>query len=81
MDGLWQFLSFIFSLPLLVHIATWAFGAVLNPSPEKIGQAGQLIAQAAIPWWISVIQFLASLGLIGVIGIIIILIFVARNGV
>lgn len=58
----------------------WVLSYAANPSPEKISQAGQLIAQAAIPWWIPIIQFLATLGILGAIGIIVLLSLVARNG-
>ncbi len=54
---------------------------ILNPSLEKIGQGGQLIAQAAIPWWISVIQFIGTTigGTLGAIGILILLYLVMRS--
>ena len=66
----------------LVGISVWAFSYLINPSPEKIDQAGQLIAQTAIPWWVSVIQFLesASLGILGAILILALLYFVAKGG-
>jgi len=63
----------IFSIPIIVGMIVWVLSYAVNPSPEKINQAGQLIAQAAIPWWVSVIQFLAPLGALGAIGIIVFL--------
>jgi len=63
----------IFSIPIIAGMIVWVFSYAVNPSPDKIDQAGQLIAQAAIPWWVSVIQFLAALGTLGAIGIIVFL--------
>ena len=63
----------IFSIPIIVGTIVWVLSYAVNPSPDKIEQAGQLIAQAAIPWWVSVIQFLAALGTLGAIGIIVFL--------
>ena len=70
----------IFSIPVIVGMIVWVLSYAVNPSPDKIEQTGQLIVQAAIPWWVSVIQFLAALGTLGAIGIIVLLYFVARNG-
>jgi hypothetical protein len=69
----------IFALISIIGVFIWAFSYQINPTPEKIDQAGQLIAQAAIPWWVSVIQFLASLGIIGAILILIFLYLVAKG--
>ncbi len=52
---------------------------MLNPSPEKISEAGELIAQTVTPWWIPVIQFFAPLGIIGAIVIMGVLIFANRQ--
>lgn len=69
----------IFSIPIVAGMIIWALSYVVNPSPDKISQAGQLIAQAAIPWWVPVIQFLATMGTFGAIGIIVLLFLVAKN--
>ena len=71
----------ILFISTIVGISAWAFSYLINPSPEKIDQAGQLIAQAATPWWIPVIQFLASasLGIFGAILIIALLYSVAKG--
>ena len=60
-------------------IAWWMFSYMLNPSPEKISRAGEVIAQTATPWWIPVIQFFAPLGIVGAIVIVGILLFVAAR--
>jgi len=75
-------LKIIVSIPILVGMSAWALSYLMNPSPEKIGQAGQLIAQAATPWWVPAIQFLtsASLGILGAILIFALLYFVAKGG-
>jgi len=73
-------LAAIFSIPLISRTIVWVVSYTVNPSLDKIDQAGQLIAQAATPWWVSVTQFLKPLGALGAIGIIVLLFFVARNG-
>ena len=70
----------ILSVPTIAGIIVWAISYTANPTPEKIDQAGQLIAQAATPWWVSVIQFLAPLGTIGAIGIVGLLFMMKKNG-
>jgi hypothetical protein len=80
MVGIWKFIGSIFTTLTLLQIGIWGVSYVLNPSPAAIDQAGQIIAQAAIPWWMSVIQFLAPLGIIGSIGVVVLLVLVARNG-
>ena len=60
-------------------IAWWMLNYTLNPSPEKISKAGELIAQAATPWWIPVVQFFAPLGIVGAIVIVGLLLFVAAR--
>lgn len=69
----------IFTILAVSSIAWWTLSYMLNPSPEKISEAGELIAQTAIPWWIPVIQFFAPLGIIGAIVIIVLLFFVASR--
>jgi hypothetical protein len=70
----------ILSIPTIAGFIWWALSYSVNPSPDKIDQAGQLIAQAAIPWWVSVIQFLAPLGFIGAIGILVLLFLISKKG-
>jgi hypothetical protein len=80
MEDSLKIIAFIFSVPTIIGTAVWSLSYLINPSPEKIGQAGQLIAQAAIPWWVPVIQFLAPLGILGAILILVLLYFVAKSG-
>ncbi|MFO7996672.1 MAG: hypothetical protein R6U93_05985 [Dehalococcoidia bacterium] len=68
----------MFSIPVIAGTVVWVCSYTLNPSPDKIDQAGTLMAQAAIPWWVSVTQFLADLGTLGAVGIILLLFFVAK---
>jgi hypothetical protein len=63
----------------IIGFACWALSYVANPSPEKIDQSGQIIAQAAIPWWIPVIQWLLPFGILGIIGIIVLLRLVLKD--
>jgi hypothetical protein len=65
MGSVWKFFGFIFGIPLVISMIVWAFSTMANPSADNIAKAGNLIAQAAIPWWIPVIIWLAPLGLIG----------------
>ncbi len=74
-----KLIAFLTLIPILVGMAAWAFSYVLNPSPDKVDQVGQLIAQAATPWWVPVIQFLVPLGIIGAILILVLLYFVAKG--
>jgi hypothetical protein len=69
----------ILAIIAVVPIACWVFSYMLNPSPDKISKAGELIAQAATPWWVPVVQFFAPLGIIGAIIIIGVLIFASRQ--
>ncbi len=71
----------ITSILTLGGIFVWAINYLINPTPEKVDQAGQLITQAAIPWWIPVLQFLASasLGVLGVVLIVTLLYFVSKG--
>ena len=69
----------IFSLITIVSFMIWMLKTMVNPTPENVSQGGELIAQAAIPWWITAIQYLAPLGLIGAILILVILVYVSRK--
>jgi hypothetical protein len=73
------FIGGLFSLVTIVSFIIWMLTTMANPTPENISQGGELIAQAAIPWWITVIQFLAPLGLIGAILILIVLFYASRG--
>ena len=46
----------IASIPLLLWAIIWVIQSALNPSPEKIDQGGELIAKAATPWWIPLLE-------------------------
>jgi hypothetical protein len=74
-----QAIGKIFSAITVGGFFIWAINYVASPSPEKITKAGELIAQAAIPWWLPVINFLAPLGIIGFILIIVLLFYIAKN--
>ena len=71
----------ILAIPLLVGLVIWAFSALANPgSPEVIEQGGELIAQAAVPWWISVLEFLVSVPGIGsIVAVVFLFILFSRN--
>lgn len=74
-----KIIAAIFSIPIIAGTIVWVLSYAVSPSLDKIDQAGQLITQAAIPWWVSVIQFLASLGALGAIGIIVFLLLASAK--
>lgn len=60
-------ISLIFGLPFLAKFVVCSFGSVMSPSTESIGKSAELIADAAIPWWIGVVEWLAALPLAGLL--------------
>lgn len=64
----------VFILPLLIKCLFWAIISITNPSPENIEKGAELIAESAIPWWIGVIEWLASLR--GIIAVVLIIVFI-----
>jgi hypothetical protein len=68
-----------FSIITLGGFMIWVLTYMANPSPENLAEVGPIIAQAAIPWWISVIEFLTKFGTVGAIGILVLLFFIAKN--
>ena len=68
-----------FSLVTIVSLTIWMLTTRASPTPENISKGGELIANAAIPWWVTVIQFLAPLGTIGAILILVVLFYVSRR--
>ena len=51
----------ILAIPLLIAISLWIINSLSNPNSPKVAEKGaELIAQAAIPWWIPVLQFLVG---------------------
>lgn len=73
-------LAFILGIPLLIGIVIWILQSLANPtSPEVIERAGELMAQAAILWWIPVLQFLLSIPIFGSILAVVFLFLLARS--
>jgi hypothetical protein len=69
-------LQTILAIPFVVAFLAWAIQCISNPgSTQTIQKAGDLIAQAAVPWWIPILQFLTSVPVVGGIAAIIFLIF------
>ena len=61
--GIWGTISFF----------NWAMTYMASPTLENAGKVGSIIAQSAIPWPISVIQFFSNspfLGLIVLVGFV-----------
>jgi hypothetical protein len=65
---------------LLISVIGWALSMSVNASPVNIAKAGDLIAQAAVPWWISAIQWLAPLGLLGTLVMLLIVFLASKYG-
>jgi hypothetical protein len=57
MQDLFKIIDSLSSKITLFCMVVWGLSYLLNPSPEKIGRAGEIIVQAAIPWWVPIIQF------------------------
>lgn len=61
-----KFIAWLFGIPLLIGIAAWIIQSLANPSsPQVIEKVGELIAQAAIPWWVPVLQFIVGIPIVG----------------
>lgn len=60
-------ISVIVGLPLLTKFLFWSVGYTISPSAESIGKGAELIADAAIPWWLGVIEWLVALPLAGLL--------------
>jgi hypothetical protein len=60
-------ITVIVGLPLLMKFLFWSIGYSISPSTEGIGKGAELIADAAIPWWLGVIEWLAALPLAGLL--------------
>jgi hypothetical protein len=62
--------DFLFLVVLFLMVCCF-FNYSINPSPDKITEAGNLIIQSAMPSWISPVAWLSSHGL-AIIAVIII---------
>jgi len=57
-----KIIGVIFGYIALFSFVIWVLKVVANPTPANLDQIDILIAQAAIPWWIPIIEFLAKVG-------------------
>lgn len=57
----------VVGLPLLIRSLSWSVGYAISPSPENIEKGVELIADAAVPWWLGVMESLAALPLAGLL--------------
>ena len=65
----------IFGLPTLVGFLIWSVKATNDPADiSNINQGVELIAEAAVPWWLGMFEWLAKIG--GTIGALLIIAFV-----
>lgn len=81
MDDAIAFIEVLFGIPFIIGVGVWIIQVLFNPtSPQVIEKGGQLIAQAAIPWWVTVLQFLTSLPGIGAILAALFIIYLATHG-
>ena len=71
----------IFVLPLLIKVVFWS-ATMNNHSPENnTGQIAEIMTEAAIPWWLSIFEWLAGLpGIIGAVLIIALIFFLKWIG-
>ena len=71
----------LFVLPFSIRVLSWTIVSTTDPSPENIEKGTELIAESAVPWWIGIIEWLASLpGLIAAVLIIVFIIFLKWIG-
>jgi len=68
-------ISFIVGLPLLLTFLFWSASSIISPSAESIGKGAELVAYAAVPWWIDVLGWLAPFPFL-VLGFILFLIWI-----
>ena len=55
----------IFGLPILIKIGWWGLTYNHHTIDENTKTAGNLIAEAAVPWWLNIFVWLAGLGTVG----------------
>ena len=73
-----KILTLILGISTLIGFTMWAVNYMSNPTPDNAAKIAPVIVQAAIPWWIPVIQFLTTWGLIG--GLLIVgLLLISKN--
>jgi hypothetical protein len=67
------FVFIFFGLPLLIKFFFF-INSMNNPGPENIEKGIEIIAETSIPWWIGIMNWLASIP--GMAGAILIILFV-----
>lgn len=60
-------ISVIVGLPLLVRSLSWSVASAISPSAESIEKGVELVADAAVPWWLGVMEWLAALPFAGLL--------------
>jgi len=71
-----KFVGLIFLLSLWAKIFMWTVSYMTNPPSQGIQRAGELIAEASVPWWLPVLVALASIG--GILGAGLVVVFLLR---
>jgi len=77
MDGkqIGAIIGLIVAIPLLLSLLSWTIQNANDPgNSENLQEGTEIIADAAIPWWLGIFEWLA--GLPGIIGALLIIGFV-----
>lgn len=64
---------------LMIQMALWAADMASNPDPEKMDDGVRLAADAAKPWYLDLIVWLAQFGTLGAVAIFAIIYFAGRK--
>lgn len=66
--GIIRAIPTLLAIPLILSMVILVISTAINPTPDKIEKAGEILAEAATPWWIPVFEVLATIlgGLVAV---------------
>ena len=71
----------LFTLPLLMKVVVYSSSVGNQDVDTSTEQAAELIEEAAVPWWVGIIDWLADLGTFGallIIGLIVFLMWIGE---
>jgi hypothetical protein len=68
----------LFWLAFVTELLWWVVSYTVNPTPQGIERAGTLIAEAAVPWWLPVLEVLAVIGGGGIVSAVLVMVFLRR---
>jgi len=61
----------VFVLPTLLTLTVWTHDISKNPSADNMQKGVEIVAEDAIPWWLGIFVWIASLG--GMLSVILLL--------